>query len=156
MSLPLDLNLSSVRACVLLCLRKLKGALQGYDSVEDQFLRCGILVIHAEESVSHELETVKGFRTLEARLQVSMLYDSQGIRIQVQAAVLVVDTLLLIDNVLIQTNLCVDSAGSRYPMDGSLDLTACEAAACLSLRIISTMYALYTDGYYQSGYYLQT
>lgn len=62
----------------LLCLRKLKGALQGYNSVKYHFFRSRILVVHTEEAVSYKLEAVKGLSALEARLQVRMLYHGQG------------------------------------------------------------------------------
>ena len=55
------------------------------------FLYRGILGIHAEETVSHELEAVVSLRTLEVRLQIAVFYDGQRIGIQVQGTVLIVN-----------------------------------------------------------------
>ena len=120
-------------------LGKFKGTLQGNDPVEHQIFIRGILGIHAEETVSHELEAVVSLRTLEVRLQIAVFYDGQRIGIQVQGTVLIVNTLALIDNVLIETALSLDGGGSIYPMNGTFYFSAVRCVSALGLGIVSGM-----------------
>ena len=58
--------------CLSLSVSELKAALQRDNAVKDQVLRGGILGIHAEEAVPHELVTVISLRTLKVRLQLAV------------------------------------------------------------------------------------
>ena len=60
-------------------------------------------------------------------------------RVQVQIAVFVVDTLFLINDVFIQAGAHLDCGVRVHPVNGSLDLAAGEAAAALCLGIIGHM-----------------
>ena len=62
---------------LLLCLSpsvsELKAALQRDNAVKDKAVRTGILRIHAEEAVSHELVAVIGLGAVKVRLQFAVL-----------------------------------------------------------------------------------
>jgi len=68
--------LKAARA-LLLCLSpsasELKAALQRDNAVKDKAVRAGILRIHAEEAVSHELVAVIGLGAVKVRLQFAIL-----------------------------------------------------------------------------------
>ena len=54
-------------------LSELKAALQRDNAVKDKAVRTGILRIHAEEAVSHELVAVIGLGAVKVRLQFAVL-----------------------------------------------------------------------------------
>ena len=65
----------------------------------------------------------------------------QRIRINVHRSVFfIIHTLLFIDQVLIQTYLCLFCIRCCHPVDRTFDLTSCKSASALSLRIVSTVY----------------
>lgn len=104
-----------------------------------RFLSVESLESTPEETVSHELEAVVSLRTLEVRLQIAVFYDGQRIGIQVQGTVLIVNTLALIDDVLIETALSLDGGGSIYPMNGTFYFSAVRCVSALGLGIVSGM-----------------
>lgn len=57
-----------------LLFRQLKRALQRHDPVEHQRILPGVLCIHAEKPIPHELEAVIGLHILKCRLQFRLHY----------------------------------------------------------------------------------
>ena len=68
-----------------------------------------------------------------------MFKNRQGIGIQVQTAVFIVNTLFLIDDILIETNLSFHGLRCTYPVDGAFDLAAGKSAPALGFRIIGAV-----------------
>lgn len=121
-------------------LRQYIRTLQRYDTVKYQFSRLGILVVHAEEALSYELEAVIRLCLCKCRLQTALCQCGQRIGVQIQTSVFIVYTLLFIDDILIQAHLCFYRLLCIYPVDRSLYFTSIGAVASAALRIIGTMY----------------
>ena len=66
--------------------------LHGNDPVEYQMLRPTVFFIHAEITVTDKLEAVSRFCFRQRWLQITFLQNLQGIRIQVQRTVFIVNT----------------------------------------------------------------
>ena len=121
-------------------LRQYIRTLQRYDTVKYQFSRLGILVVHAEEALSYDLEAGLRLCLCKCRLQTALCQCGQRIGVQIQTSVFIVYTLLFIDDILIQAHLCFYRLLCIYPVDRSLYFTSIGAVASAALRILGTMY----------------
>ena len=108
------------------------------DAVKYQCFFFGIFRIYTEETISYKLEAVVCFHIFQSWLQFC-LYNGQRIRIDVHGAILIVNTLLLINQILIKTYLCIHGIRCRNPVNRSFDLSSGKSASCLGLRIIGTV-----------------
>lgn len=59
----------------------LEAVLQRNGAVEDKVVFCGILVIHAEIALTHELEALARLCGFEARFHLAAREDLEGIRV---------------------------------------------------------------------------
>ena len=59
----------------------LEAVLQRNGAVEDKVIFCGILVIHAEIALTHELEALARLCGFEARFHLAAREDLEGIRV---------------------------------------------------------------------------
>ena len=102
-----------------LFLRQLERALEADDPVEDRGTFGGILVINAEIAVADELEALKRLCIFEFGLNQGIA-DRQGVGIEIEVAVLVINTLFFIDDIFIKAGSDFDCGVGVDPVDRDL------------------------------------
>ena len=86
------------------------------------------MAVHAEISVSDELESLERLHILQGRFRIGAALR-EGIRVEIKGSVFIVDALLLVDNVLVQSYLDRYRFLSADPVDRALDLAAFKTGA---------------------------
>ena len=113
---------------------KLEGTLERNDAVEYRLAFFGVVDICTEESVSYELEAVVCFGIFQALLYIAVFQNGQGVQVQVQGTVFVVYPFFFINDIFIQTNLCLYVILGAYPVNGSFYFSSVRRIASLGRR----------------------
>ena len=117
----------------------LEAVLQADAAVEYQMLGGRILAVGAEVTQTHELIAVTGLGILQCGFDLTSGEDLQRIGIQILNQRFHAGSVRIgsVEQIVVQTNLCIHSSLSVDPVDGSaLDLAAVGRVTATGLRIV--------------------
>ena len=115
------------------------GVLQCDRAVEDRVLR-GAVIVRCEISASHELQVIAGFGICEPRLELCVLQDNEGIRIEVVQVVACLSAGVLgCKELVVESDLSVDGMSCADPVACSLDLSSVRSLSSAGLGVIGAV-----------------